>query len=142
MTISSCSSRRANFSFGKGIAVRRVLLGEPARAQAQFDAAAGHLVDLGDLDGEHAGQPEGGRGHQGAEPDALGLPREAREGDPGVGGAGQAVDVTHLEVVVGAEEGVEAEVFRGLGHGEEGVVGGALLWFGEDAEIHAFHPAP
>ncbi len=117
-------------------AVRLVLLLEPARAQAQFDAAAGHLVDLGDLDGEHAGQPEGGGGHQGAEADALGLTGEAGEGDPGVGGAGEAVAVAHLQIVVGAEEGVEAEVLGGLGDGEEGVVARALLGLGEDAEIH------
>ncbi|GGW39364.1 hypothetical protein FHS32_001513 [Streptomyces albaduncus] len=68
-----------------------MLLLEPVRAEAQFDPAAGHLVDLGDLDGEHAGEAEGAGGHQGAEPDALGLAGEAGEGDPGVGGAGQAV---------------------------------------------------
>ncbi|GAA4089959.1 hypothetical protein GCM10022284_27920 [Streptomyces hundungensis] len=39
--------------------------------------------------------------------------------------------------MVGAEEGVEAEVFGGLGDGEEGVVAGALLGLGEDAKIHA-----
>ncbi|CAM5274284.1 hypothetical protein SHIRM173S_02957 [Streptomyces hirsutus] len=43
----------------------------------------------------------------------------------------------HLEVVVGAEEGVEAEVLGGLGDGEQGVVGGPLLGLGEDPEIHS-----
>src|SRR5690606_20673076 len=33
----------------EGDAVRLVLLLEPARAQPEFDASAGHLVDLGDL---------------------------------------------------------------------------------------------
>jgi hypothetical protein len=127
---------------GEGDAVGLVLLLEPAGTEAQLDAAAGHLVDLGDLDGEHAGQPEGAGGHQGAEPDALGLAGESGQGDPGVGGAGQAVHVAHAEVVVGAEEGVEAEVLGGLGDGEQSVVGGPLLGLGEDAEIHALHPAP
>jgi hypothetical protein len=68
--------------------VRLVLLLEPARAQAEFDSAAQHLVDLGDLDGEHAGQPERSGGYQGAEADSPGLPGQTAEGDPGIGGAG------------------------------------------------------
>jgi hypothetical protein len=126
---------------GEGNAVGLVLLLEPTCAEAEFDPAAGHLVDLRDLDGEHAGQPEGAGGHQGAEPDALGLTGEPGQGDPGVGRAGQAVHGAHAEVMVGTEEGVEAEVLGGLGDGEQSVVGGPLLGLGEDAKIHALHPA-
>lgn len=122
---------------GERDAVGLVLLLEPAGAEAELDAAAGHLVDLRDLDGEHAGQPEGTGGHQGAEPDALGLTGESGQGEPGVGGAWQAVAGAHAEVVVGTEEGVEAEVLGGLGDGEQRVIGGPLLGLGEDAEIHA-----
>ncbi len=122
--------------FREGNAVCLVLLLEPARAEAEFDAAAGHLVDLRDLDGEHAGEAERPCGHQGAEADALGLTGESGEGDPGVGGAGQAVHGAHLHIVVGPEERVEAKVLGGLRHGEQGVVGGPLLGLGEDAKIH------
>jgi hypothetical protein len=34
---------------------------EPARTQAELDAATGHLVDLRHLDGEHARMAEGHR---------------------------------------------------------------------------------
>ena len=46
--------------------------------------------------------------HQGAEPDPLGLARQAGEGDPGVGRPGQRRRVER-QVVVGAHEVVEAE---------------------------------
>ena len=55
-------------------------------------------------------------------------------------GPGQAVARAHPQVVVGAEEGVEAEVLGGLGDGELVVVGGALLGLDEDAQIHVLHP--
>jgi hypothetical protein len=126
-------------------AVRRVLGLVPAGAEAELDPAARHGVDLRDLDGERAGQPEGGRRHQRAEPDAAGLAGQPGQRDPGVGGTRQALRVAHLQVVVGAEEGVEAQLLGGLGDGELGVVAGALLGFGEDTqitEIHAPHCAP
>jgi hypothetical protein len=44
-------------------AVGRVLGVEPARAQAELDPAAAHLVDLRDGDGQRPRQPEGGAGH-------------------------------------------------------------------------------
>jgi hypothetical protein len=89
----------------------------PARAQAQLDTAAGHGVDLGDLDGQHAGQAEGGGRHQGSEPDAAGLAGQSGQRDPGVGGARQSVWIAHLEEVVGAEEAVEAHLLGGFGDG-------------------------
>ena len=70
-------------------AVGLVLLLEPARAEPEFDPSAGHPVHLGDLDGEHAGEPEGPGRHQGAEADALGLAGEAGEGDPASVGPGR-----------------------------------------------------
>src|SRR5699024_9758442 len=36
----------------------------------------------------------------------------------------------------GAEERGEAQLLAALGHGEDVVVGGALLGFGEDAKVH------
>jgi hypothetical protein len=53
---------------------------EPAGAQAQLDPAAAHRVDLGHGDGQQAGEPEGGRGDQRAEPDAAGLPSQRAKG--------------------------------------------------------------
>jgi hypothetical protein len=38
--------------------------------------------------------------------------------------------------MVRTEEGVEAQLLRGLGDLEERVVGGPLLGLGEDAKIH------
>lgn len=122
--------------FGEGDSVCRVFLLEPARAQAQFDPAARHLVDLRDLDGEDARQSEGACRHEGAEPEVLGLACETGECDPGVGGAGKSVCGAHPQVVVGAEEGVEAEVFGRLGDGQQCVVAGPLLGLGEDSKIH------
>ena len=52
-------------------------------------------------------------------------------------GPGSPSDDAHAEIVVGAEEGVEAEVLGGLGDGEQGVVARPLLGLGEDAKIHA-----
>jgi len=43
--------------------------------------------------------------------------------------------------VVGAEEGVEAEVLGGLGDAELVVVGRALLGLDEDAQIHPADPS-
>ena len=52
-------------------------------------------------------------------------------------GPGRPLTRAHREVVVGAEEGVEAELLGGSGDGEQVVVGGALLGLGEDPEVHA-----
>ncbi len=127
----------ADLRLREGDAVGGVLGLVPAGAEAQLDPAAGHLVDLGDLDGEHAGQPEGGGGHQRAQADPGGLPGQPGEGDPGVGGAGQAVRVAHAQVVVRAEEGAVVQVLGGPGHSQQRVVGGPLLGLGEDAQVHA-----
>ena len=54
-------------------------------------------------------------------------------------GPGQARPVAHHEVVVAAEEGAEAERLGPLGHREQRVVRGALLGFGEDAEVGELH---
>ena len=59
------------------------------------------------------------------------------ERDPGVGRARAGRRRAHLQVVVGAEEGVEAERLGAPGHGQEVVVGRALLGLGEDAELLA-----
>ena len=120
----------------EGDAEGGVLLLEPARAQPELDPPAAHLVDPGDGHGERPGQPERGRADQGAEPDAAGVAGEPGEGGPGVGGPGGAV-AGHVQVVVGAEEAVEAQLLGGAGHREEVVVGRTLLGLGEDPEVHA-----
>ena len=76
-------------------AVGAVLRVEPAGAEPELDPAAAHLVDLGDADGERAGQPERGRGDQRAEPD-----RDVSRASPASVthasvGPGQPVDVAH-----------------------------------------------
>jgi hypothetical protein len=117
-------------------AVGGVLGVEPARADAQLDPAAAHLVHLGDADRQRARQPERGRAHQGAEPDRGRLPGQPRQGDPGVGGAGARVALPDALVVVGPEERVEPQALGGLGHDEEFVVGGPLLGLGEEPQFH------
>lgn len=44
----------------------------------------------------------------------------------------------HALVVVTAEEGIEASRLCCLRYGKKLAVTGALLWFGKDAEFHAF----
>ena len=113
-------------------AVRRVLGLEPPGPEPELDPPAAHLVDLGDLDREYAGIAEGRGGHQRAEPDRAGLPRDPGQGRPGIRRPGQTV-AAHVQVVVGAEERAEPEPLGALGDGDEVVVRGALLRLGEDA---------
>ena len=65
-------------------AVRRVLLLEPAGADAELDPAAAHLVDVRHADRERAGEPEGRARHHRAEPDRAGLAGDAGQRDPRV----------------------------------------------------------
>ena len=121
---------------GVGDAVGLVLAVVPAGAEAQLDPSAAHGVDRGHADGEGAGQPEGHRGDEGAEPDAVGVTGEAGERGPRVGRPGAGVRRRDLQVVVGPEEGVEARLLGDVRHREELVVGGALLGLGEDPQLH------
>ena len=116
----------------EGDAVGRVLCVEPTGPEAQLHPAAAHGVDLRHSDGQRARQPEGRRGQQSAQPDAVGLPGDAGQGDPRVGRPGKPV-TGHGQEMVAPEEGVEPELLRALGHGQLLIVGGALLWFEEDA---------
>ena len=47
-------------------------------------------------------------------------------------GPGRPLAVAHVQVVVGPEERVEAELLGGLGHAQQLLVVGALLRLGED----------
>ena len=111
----------------------------PAGADAELDAPAAHLVDLGDADGQQAGAAERHRGDERAEADGRRVPSQAGQRDPRVGRAREAVAATHDEVVVAAEEGSEAERLGAPGDGQQVVVGRALLGFGEDAEVGELH---
>ena len=75
---------------GEREAVGRVLAVVPPRAEADLDAPAAHGVDLRDGDRERPRGPERDRRDEGAEPDGAGVTRQAGEGRPGVGRAGQA----------------------------------------------------
>jgi hypothetical protein len=83
-----------------------------------------------------AGQPEGRRTHQGAEPDLAGLQREAGQRQPGIGRAGLPGSLPYPQVVVGTEESVVTGILRGPRNPQQIVVGGALLRLGEDPEVH------
>jgi len=126
--------------FGVRDAVRGVLGVEPAASQAQLDPSARHLVDLSHRDGERAGQPERHGRDQRAEADGGGVTRQPGERDPCVGRAGQRRAVTHAQVVVRPEEGVEARLLGDQRDRKEVVIAGALLGFGEDAEQHGAQP--
>jgi hypothetical protein len=108
---------------------------EPARAQSELDPAAAHHVRLRDLDREDAGEAERHRSYERAEPNRLRFAAERRERGPGVGRAGTAAPA-HVEVVVGTEERIEAELLGEPGDGEQLFVRRTLLRLGEDAEFH------
>ncbi len=118
-----------------GDAQPRVLERVPARPEARLDPAAAHLVDRGDGLREGPGDAEGHRRDERAEPDARGLPGEARERRPAVGRSA-VVRAGEARVVVGAEERLEALLLRGLGHREEIGVAHPLLGLDHDREAH------
>jgi hypothetical protein len=94
-------------------AVRAVLQLVPARVEAECDPASAHPVDLRDHPPRRSRQPERGRRHEGAQPDPARLPGRRPERHSRVGGTGQPPRAAHSEVVVRAEEPVEAEVVGG-----------------------------
>ena len=108
----------------------------PAGADPELDAPAAHGIDLRYGDRERSGQPKRARRDERSETQSRRLPRQAREGDPRVGGAGPGVAVAHAQVVVRAEERVEAELLCSAGHCEQVVVRRALLRLREDAQAH------
>jgi hypothetical protein len=114
-----------------------VLGGEPPGAQPEFDPTARDVVHAGNREGEHRRVPEGRRGHQGAEADVRDLAGQCRQRDIGVRRAGEPRRRSHLQDVIGTEEGGEAALPGGLSDAEEGGMRGALLGFGEDSEVHA-----
>ncbi len=115
-----------------------MLLLVPAGAEPELDPAAGHLVDVGDGDRQHAREAERRRRDERPEADRRRVAGEPGQRDPRIGRAGQPAGLeglTHRQVVVAAEEGAEAELLGALGDGEQLVVGRALLRLGEDAEL-------
>ena len=138
--IASCSSRRSKRSSGgrERDAVGGVLAVVPAGAEAELDPAAAHLVDARDRDRERARVPEGGRGDQRARAGSCWSRRRGRRGWSRRRTVRARPDPSPiLQVVVGAEERVEAEVFRRLGDAAERGVAGPLLGLGEDPQSHA-----
>ena len=116
--------------------VGQVFFVEPARPDPEVDAPAAHRVHLGHRDRQRSRIAERRGGDQGAEPDGGRFAGDGTQGHPGVGRSGQAV-TAHRDIVVGAEERGVAEFFGLLGHRELVGVGGALLGFDEDTEVHA-----
>jgi hypothetical protein len=113
-----------------------MLVVEPAGADPELDAPATHGVDLRHGDRQRPGQPERARGDERSETHARRLAREPGECDPRVGRPRSRVAVAHAQVVVRAEEGVEAELIRGASNREQIVVRRALLRLREDAQAH------
>ena len=118
-------------------AVGGVLGVVPAGADAELDPAAAHVVDLGHGEASGPGRRKVAEVTRVPRRIAGRLPGEGAEGDPGVGRARAGRSRAPIfEVVVRAEEAVEAERLGRLGHGEQLLVGGALLGLGEDAQLH------
>ena len=109
---------------------------KPSRSQTELHPTPTHLIHLGHGNGEWSGQSEGGRRHQSAKPDGGRVSGQSGQGDPRIGGARQAADGTHLQIVVGAEECRKALLLSAAGNSQQIVVGGALLGFGEDSQFH------
>ena len=77
-------------------------------------AAVADAVDRHGRLGEHGGKPERHRGHERAETDDVGGSRQRGEQRPRVGRSAVTVAVAHhAEVVVGGEDGLEAQPLRG-----------------------------
>src|SRR5438128_370826 len=93
----------------------------PTGSDAEVEAPRGHGVDLRDRNRQRTGQPERRRRDERPESDSARLPCETGEGNPSVGRAWEAV-AREGRVVIRAEEGVEPELLRQLGDGEEIVV--------------------
>ena len=91
--------------------VHAVLGFEPTGAEAELDPTVRHLVDTGHRDRERTGEPERGRGDERAEADRRRVPGETGERCPCVARPWETGDVSHLEIVVAAEEGTESEAF-------------------------------
>ena len=115
---------------------RPVLVLVPAGAEPDVDAPSAHVVDLGSDHRERADPAERDRRDQRAQADAGRVARQTGERRPGVGHRGQRPRRPHLEVVVGAEERAVAVLGADAGHGQELVVGRALLGLGEEACSH------
>ena len=108
----------------------------PAGPDTEVDPAAAQLVDLGHGDGQRPGQPEGGRGDHGAEPDAPGLQGQRAQRHPRVGRTRQAPLARHGQEVIGPEERVEAEIFGGHRDPGQGRVVSTGLWLSENPQFH------
>lgn len=124
------------FEDGKGDGVGAVLVVVPPGSQPKLHSTTAHGVDLGDGDGERSGPTEGGRGDEGSQSDRRCLAGQTGQCRPGVGRSGETVPRTHLQVVVGPEEGIKPLFFAAEGYGQLIVVGGTLLGFDKEAESH------
>ncbi len=107
----------------------------PAGAHAELDAPAGDLLRRHDGLGEHRRRPEGDRRDERAEPDPLRPRRERRDRRPRVERAGLAA-ADDREVVVGAEQPLEARRLAGLGEREPVLPGDPFLALDHEADAH------
>ena len=127
--------------------VRLVLGLVPAGAEAELDATTRHLVDAGHLDGQDAGLAERGRRDERAQPDRRGVAGETGERRPRVGRSRDRLRPPGPSPSRGSGRSGRRRRSRGprpAGDGQQVVVRGALLGFGEDAQLreveHGRHP--
>ncbi len=114
-------------------AVGAMLVVEPSGAETQFYSPTGHLIDLGDRNGQHGRMPEGGRGDQSAQADPRGLAGQTGQRDPGIGRPRKTGNPAHLQIVIGPEERIEPRILGHLRNPQQIIVGCPLLGLGEDS---------
>ena len=120
---------------GEGQAVGLVLGLVPAGADSELDPAAGDVVDRDHVLRQHRGRPERDRRDHRPEPDPLGHRGERGQRRPGVEGAGGRA-AEDGEVVVGAEQPLEADALGGAGERAPLLPGDPLLALDHQAQAH------
>lgn len=117
---------------GEGEPVGVVFFFVPPRSEPDLDAPLAHVVDLGDQDREGPDGPEGYGRYQSPEADRTGVPGQPGQCRPGVGVGERAGCTPDFQVVIGAEEAVEATLLGRKGRREKLLVGRSLLRLSED----------
>ena len=93
-------------------------------------------IDLCDRNSELSRQTECCRSDECAKTNRAGFARDCTERDPRIGRAGHRIASAHAQVMIGAEEAVEPELFGKLRNRELFTIRSALLGFNKDAKFH------
>ena len=116
-------------------AERLVLLHVPPGPEPELDSPSGDVVDGERVFRQHRRMPERDRRDERSEPDALGSGRQSGERRPGIQRA-PLLSAESGQVVVGAEEPLEAALLAGGGKGEPVLPLDAFLSLDHQADAH------